>query len=95
MRFYTHASPAKAEDLYNKESFFDNDNFLRSALFNEELSGRMTFYHGQVDDIDSRAWGNLLLCRNRRLGELLGILPLDNIFTTGPPQLEVDRYYSS
>ena len=83
------------EDLYNKDSFFPNDNFLRSSLFNEELSGRMTFYYGKVDGRDSHSRGHLFFCRNRRLGERLDRLSLGNILTTGLPKEDVDRYYSS
>ena len=67
MCVYAHALHATEEVLYNKASFFPNDNFLSSALFNAEFSDRMTFYYGKVDDSDSRAMGDLLSCRNRML----------------------------
>ena len=37
------------------------------ALINDELSDRISFYYGEVADIDSLAWGDPLL-RKRRLG---------------------------
>ena len=67
-RIYAHSPDAPEGDLYNKESFFPIDDFLRSSLINEELSGSMAFYYGKFDAIDSLACGNLRL-RKRRLEE--------------------------
>ena len=43
---YAHPPGVSGGDLYNKESFFPNDDFLRSALINEELSDSMSFTMG-------------------------------------------------
>ena len=88
-------------------SYPSNNDFARSVLINEEMSGNMTSYYERVRDIDLLAWGNLVLRRKRMLGEMarnrllseeearrsLVQLSLDNTFTTGLPHADVDRYY--
>ena len=91
----SHALHVEGGDLYNKKSFFPNDNSPRSALINEELSNLATLYYGKVDGIDSLDWGDLPSCRRRKLQERLDRLSLEDIFTTGPPQGDVGRYRSS
>ena len=47
MRIYAHSLDFLEDDLCNKESFFSNDDFLRSSLINEELSGPVSFCYGK------------------------------------------------
>ena len=82
------------EDLYIGKSFLSPDDLVRSGLIIEELSDAMSFNYGKVIDSDTLAWGNLLL-RTRRLGERQDKFSLDRVFTTGLPQEEEVRYYSS
>ena len=95
---YAHSLDVSEDVLYNKEPFFPNDDFLRVSLINEELSDRMASYYWEVGDIDSIAYGNLLLRKRQLSGKRpkrLGRLSLGGIFTIGIPQGEVDRYFAS
>ena len=44
-----------------------------SVLINEELPGRLTSYYGKVEDIDSIAYGNLLLRKRQLLGNVRNV----------------------
>ena len=91
----THMLFMRRKEICIIKRFLFNANFLRSALFNEDFPDRMSFYYGKVEGSDSRDWRNLLLCRNRRLGERPDRLSIDNISATGLPRGDVDRYHSS
>ena len=69
-----------------------------SELINEDLFSDLEVYYAKVGGYDSLDWGNMLLCNKIKEGERqerLGKLSLGDIFTTGPPQEDSDRYYSS
>ena len=90
-------------------SYPSNNDILRYVLINEGVSWYMWSYYEMVRESDFIAWRNLLLFRKTSVGGKtkerllfgedtrmrLGQLSLDNIFTTGPPQEEVGRYYYS
>ena len=79
-------------DLLGEMSYQPNNDFLRSVLINDGASGAMTSYYEGARESDLLAWGNLHLYRRRFLEELLGRFPLGDIFTTGLPQGDADRY---
>ena len=55
----------------------------------------MVSYYEMVHDSDLLTWRDLLLYRKRLSQRRLDQLSLDDIFTTGLPQEEAGRYYSS
>ena len=94
---YAHSLNVTEEDLISKESFFGNNNnndFLRSSLGNEWVSVAMAFYYDRDHGSDLLAWWSLISYRRRMLKGRLGRLSLDNIFTTGLPRGDADRYHS-
>ena len=88
---YAH-SLHSTEDLLDEMPHPSSNDFLRSVLINEGASEAMAAYYDGVRESDLLAWRNLLLYRRRWLKARLDRLPLDNIFTTGLPQEDMDRY---
>ena len=93
---------------FSEDGLFDRWAYS-SMLVSEGVSGSLQSYYELVQDSDLSASAELLL-RRKRLLELLvrkrilmgrlerirlGRLSLDNMFATGIPQGDADRYYSS
>ena len=112
---YAHSLNVLVGDLLDEVALPSNNDFLRSVLINEGVSGDLSSYYEAVHDSDLIKWGNLLLWRKRQFGkrsmgsllleqlELLveeetrrrrDQLSLENIFTTGLPRADADRFYS-
>ena len=91
----THILCIREKKICIKSPAFPNNDFLRSALINGRLSAPMTFYYEKVHGIDLLDRGNLLLRRRQMVKGCRGRFHLGDIFTTGLPQGDVARYYSS
>ena len=89
---YAQSLNATEGDLDNRESFFRNNEFLMSALINEGLPDSTILYYEKAHDSDLLACGNLLLRRRQMAKGRRDRLSLEDIFTTGLPQGDVDRY---
>ena len=74
----------------NKSSPSDDSD--ASELINEELSGSMSFYYGEVSGSGDLGRESLLI-HKRPLGERENRFCLNRIFTTGLPQEELGMYY--
>ena len=85
-------------DFYNEHSPFSSNDLLMPEVINDDLLSALKVYYEKVEDYDSLAWGDLLLCRKikeRGRQEILDKLSLWDIFTTGLLQEDADIYYSS
>ena len=84
--------------MYGKRSFFPNNDFLRSYLIVGNLSYLMRAYYAKLAGRDILDRGNLLLVgriKEQERQQRLGRLSLYDIFTTGLPEEDSIRYYSS
>ena len=97
---YAHSSNVDEEDLLGKMSYpYNSNDFLKSFLINEGASENVVSYYERVHDSDLLSWGNLLRFKKKLFGDKARGRPdqssLGNIFTTGLPQEDAGRYYSS
>ena len=57
-------------DFYNKHPFFSSNEILMRDLINGDLVSSSEVYYGNVEDCDSHACGDLLLCRKIKIGDV-------------------------